>query len=164
MLILLWHRIITVNSHQAVFPPWIVLLIFCMFWNEEINGHFDALNGKLLLLTTFMLYWLFWEGKRVSSVFVMLTNQTGIDCWIQSISVVLILILFCYPFRSVQFKIDTIRKIFSFTQSMQSNNQNERCLTSQINHWGFNYSTLFRLLRFYYILTPAKLLNLQCIA
>lgn len=46
----------------------------------------------------------------MSYVFVMLTNQTGIDCWIQSISVVLILILFSDPIRSVQFKIDTICK------------------------------------------------------
>lgn len=52
----------------------------------------------------------------MSYVFVKLTNQTGIDCWIRNISVVLILILFSDPIRSVQFKIDTICKIFSFTQ------------------------------------------------
>lgn len=88
--ILEWHRIITVNSHQAVFTVYV--LKWRDNWTFWSTGNFDALNRFLLLLTSFECHFissrqikascinedftgLFCEGNRVSCLYICDVNQ-----------------------------------------------------------------------------------------
>ncbi len=95
MFILEWRRIITVNSHQAVFPS--ADTLYVLKWRDKwtvwSTGNFDALNRLLLLLTTFEFHFisrsrqikaacinedftgLFCEGNRVSCLYICDVNQ-----------------------------------------------------------------------------------------